>query len=137
MFHNRSSGYMGAVSALQQPILMVCVMCGRDQFERPGVWTTTDGSVYATPVQVCEQDAPNFDPAVRYDPIAMERYSGVSSCPGCGSRHYVMETGSSVFICASCGGPAPPLLEEAHRGSAGSLTGAVTSARPPVGLGGR
>ena len=114
-FANRSSGYVTGMSALQQPILMVCVMCGRDQFERPGSWTTIASSVYPNPVHLCEADAATFDPSVRYDPIAMERYSGVSSCRECGHRHYVMETGSNVFICASCGEAAPPLLCEVRR----------------------
>jgi ribosomal protein L37E len=98
------------MSALQQPILMVCAMCGRDQFERPGSWATATSSVYPDSVHLCEADAANFDPVARYDPIAMERYSGVSSCRTCGHRHYVMEAGSTVFICASCGSAAPPLL---------------------------
>jgi hypothetical protein len=110
------------MSALQQPILMVCVMCGRDQFERPGSWTTINGSVYRDPVHLCEADGANFDPSVRYDPFAMECYSGVSSCRECGHRHYVMETGSTVFVCAMCGAFAPPLLGDAGsvaQGSAG------------------
>jgi ribosomal protein L37AE/L43A len=118
------------MSALQQPILMVCAMCGRDQFERPGLWTTDSSSVYPNPVHLCEADAANFDPAVRYDPIAMERYSGVSSCCECAHRHYVMEAGSTVFICARCGAAAPPLLVEVrHDVTAHACSSGLSQAR--------
>jgi ribosomal protein L37E len=98
------------MSARKDPLLMVCVMCGRDQFERPGDWITLTSSSQLGAIRLCEADAPNFDPARSYDPIRAERWSSVTTCRECGHRRFVMETGQEHFICADCGADAPPLL---------------------------
>jgi Zn finger protein HypA/HybF involved in hydrogenase expression len=88
--------------------LRVCMMCGRNEFERPGTWTygqLDDRTIRA--VDLCEGCAPDFDPAASYDPIKNEMWA--TPCPECGNAHYVIEPGADAYICGVCGGEAPPL----------------------------
>jgi hypothetical protein len=87
--------------------LRVCVMCGRNEYERPGGWTygQADNRTIRA-VDLCERCAPGFDSAKSYDPVRNEMWA--TPCGECGNAHYVIETGADAYICAVCGADAPP-----------------------------
>jgi ribosomal protein S27AE len=84
----------------KQPV-KTCVMCGRTEFEVVGEWFRGRADDH-TIVDLCERDAPNFEPAASYNPIAAEKIV-LAGCPQCGHQRFVIDTGGDVYRCAKCG----------------------------------
>src|SRR5689334_17800579 len=90
------------------PLLKTCVMCGRNEFEVPGEWFFgRPNGTRMSVVDLCEKDAPNFDPDGSYDPVKAEMILG-KGCASCGHQRFVIDTGQDAYQCAKCGAELPP-----------------------------